>query len=302
MATVERKRKADTEKQRPLDQRWRDEKENAKQKPGREPRDGARPKRDDRGPQNGPNPPRVRRKELPPVRPPPRGRARMGETRSLVEMRRSSPVDVDHQRTSLTATQNAITCFFHKDDDYTAKPVKIVIHPKKYRKLETVTRDLSDTMKELPFGVRSIFTPRAKHRIHNLEDFTNDGHYICSSNRKFARGLDVSRVQPQHVWHNLRPDSGRRVLNRLLHEIELRSAKKRGGSRPGYDLTNVYTRIPPKKLTVMKNGEPDIKHCVLLNRRTAQTFEQVLKTLSELFFFAVRKLYTIEGNVVSYLP
>ena len=301
MASVERKRKADNERPaKPLDQRWKDEKEGAARKAVGRNRDTRGPQKDERGQANGPYPPRGRRRELPPVRPP-RGRIRPGDrdTRSLVEMRRSSPVDVDHHRTSLTATHNAITCFFHKDDDYTSKPVKLVIHPKKYRKLETVTRDLSDNMKELPFGVRSIFTPRAKHRVHNLEDFTNDGHYVCSSNRKFARGIDVGRLQPQHVWHNLRPESGRRVLNKLLHDVELRSAKRKPGTRPGYDLTTVYTRNPPKKVTVMKNGEPDVKHTVLLNRRTAQTFEQVLKTLSELFFFAVRKLYTIEGQVVS---
>ena len=301
MATVERKRKAEPGKPpRGPNQKPNDEKENVTLKPGRGLRDVGRVKRTERDQPNGPNPPRVRRRELPPVRPP-RGRAREGETRSLVEMRRSSPVDVDYHRTSLTATHNAITCFFHKDDDYLSRPVKLVIHPKKYRKLEIVTRDLSDTMKEdLPFGVRSIHTPGAKHRVRTLEDFTNDGHYICSSNRRVARGLDIARVQPRRVWHHERPDSGRRVLNKLLHEIELHSAKHKTGSRPGYDLANVYTRNPPKTLTVMKNGEPDIKHTVLLNRRTAKTFEQVLTQLSELFFFAVRKLYTIEGRVVRY--
>ena len=304
MATMERKRKADQGRsQRGGDQKRDDEKDNITVKQGRGLRDVGRPRRSEKAQLNIPNPPRVRRKDpLPPLQRVPRGgRFRDNDARSMVEMHRSSPIDVDHQRTSLTATHNAITCFFHKDDDYVSKPIKIVIHPKKYRKLETVTRDLSDNMKELPFGVRSIFTPRAKHRVHNLEDFTNDGHYICSSNRRFAKGLDLARIHPQHVWHNMRPDSGRHALSRILQDIELRSGKRRTVSRPGYDLTSVYTRNPPKKITVMKNGEPDIKHTVLLNRRTAQTFEQVLKTLSDLFSTAARKLYTLEGAVVRYI-
>jgi retinitis pigmentosa 1 len=220
------------------------------------------------------------------------------ETKSMVDMGKTSPVEVDH-RSSLTATHNAKSCYFYIDNDYTFQPLKVVIHPKRYKKLETVTRDLSNRMKSLPFGVRSIYTPRGQHRVHNLEDLTQDGHYICSSNRKYAKGLDVARVHSRHVWHNLRPDSGRRVLNNLLKDADLHSAKNRAGFRPGYDLSNVYSRVPPKKTTVMKNGEPDVKHTVLFNRRTAQTFEQVLKTLSDLFQFAVRKLYTIEGVPVS---
>lgn len=240
-------------------------------------------------------PPPGRKRDLPPIR---RDRkAGDMETRSMVDMGRKSPVDV---RTSLTATNNAKCCYFYIDSDYTFPPLKMVIHPKKYRRLDTVTRDLSTKMKRLPFGVRSIYTPRGQHRVHNLEDLTQEGHYICSSNRKFAKGMDVARVAPRQVWHNIRPDSGRRTLNNLLKDVDKHSGKHRAGYRPGYDLSNVYTRVPPKKTTIMKNGEPDVKHTVLLNRKTAQTFEQVLKTLSELFQFAVRRLYTMEGSPVSH--
>lgn len=243
-----------------------------------------------------PNPPPVRRRELPPLH---RG-GRRGEmdAKSMVDMGRSSPLEGNY-RTSLTAANNAKSCFFYIDNDYTFQPLKLVIHPKRYKKLETVTRDLSENMKRLPFGVRSIHTPRGQHRVHNLEDLTHDGHYICTSNRKYAKGMDVARVHSKFVWHSYRPESGRQRLNTLLKESDLHSAKNIGGFRPGYDLSNVYSRVPPKKTTVMKNGEPGIKHTVLLNRRTAQTFEQVLKTLSDLFPFAVRKLFTIDGMLVS---
>ncbi|WAR22969.1 LOXH1-like protein [Mya arenaria] len=235
-----------------------------------------------------------KKRELPPLK---KGRGRDRDTRSMMDMGRQSPPEVT-QRTSLTATNNAKTCFFYIDNDYTFPPLKMVIHPKKHKRLETVSRDLSVRMKNLPFGVRSIYTPRGQHRVHNLEDLTQDGQYVCSSNRKFARGMDVARVVSKQVWHHQRPDSGRKNLNNLLKDFEIRSAKHRAGFRPGYDLSNVYSRLPPKKTTVMKNGEPDVKHTLLLNRRTAQTFEQVLTTLSDLFQFAVMKLFTIDGTVV----
>lgn len=246
----------------------------------------------------GPLPPPGRKRELPPIRR--SGKRGDMETMSAVEMGRKSPVEVN-QRTSLTATHEAKSCYFYIDNDYSFAPMKMVIHPKKYKRLDTVTRDLSSKMKSLPFGVRSIFTPRGQHRVHNLEDLTQEGHYICSSNRKYAKGMDIARVATRQIWHHYRPDSGRRTLNNLLKDVDLRSGKRRPGQRPGYDLANVYSRVPPKKTTVMRNGEPDVKHVVLLNRRTAQTFEQVLKTLSDLFRFAVRRLYTMEGEMVRFL-
>jgi len=247
--------------------------------------------------QHPPAPGRRAPKELPPVK---AGGRPKRQAQSMIEIRKPPPELAN--RPSLTATNNAKSCFFYIDNDYTFPPIKMVIHPKKHKRLDTVSRDLSVRMKRLPFGVRSIYTPRGQQRVHTLEDLTQDGHYICSSNRKFAKGMDVARVVQTRVWHNVRPDSGKKDYNNLLKDFELRSAKNRAGFRPGYDLSNVYSRIPPKKTIVMKNGEPDVKHTLLLNRRTAQTFEQVLKTLSDLFQFAVMRLYTIEGKPVSVGP
>lgn len=59
-----------------------------------------------------------------------------------------------------------------------------------------------------------------------------------------------------------------------------------------------YNRNAPKKITCLKNGDPVQRHIVLINRRTAQTFEQILSDLSGMFQFAVRKLYAIDGTRV----
>lgn len=65
-------------------------------------------------------------------------------------------------------------------------------------------------------------------------------------------------------------------------------------------MATVYNKSQPKKITVLKNGDPTYRHVVLLNRRTAQQYEQVLHDLSEMFKFAVRKLCTTEGKRVSH--
>lgn len=259
---------------------------------------GNKPSRGASKDKKAPNPAPGRKRELPPLRK--TGQRRDMDSKSMVEMGRTSPIEAD-KRTSQTATIDAKLCYFYVDNDYTFNPIRLVIQPRHYKKLDTVARDLSMKMRnKLTQGVRSIHTARGHHRIYNLEDLTNEGHYVCSSNRKYAKGMDVQRVNARRVWHNNRPDSGRRNFIGLLKDTDLSSAKYRGGKfRPGYDLSRVYTRVPPKTTTVMKNGDPDTKHSVLLNRRTAQTFEQVLKDLSETFRFAIRKLYTIDGEPVS---
>ncbi|KAL4236123.1 retinal rod cell development [Mactra antiquata] len=230
----------------------------------------------------------TRKKDLPPIK-----RGGQTDNRSLVEFSRNSPVE--DNRKSLTATHDAKSCYFYVDNDYQFQPVRIVIHPRRYKKLATVSSDLSWKMKNLPRGVRSIHTPRGQHRVHTLEDLTHDGKYVCSSKHRMSRPMDVNCVCPKKIWHHMRPDSGQRTLNYMLKDVELRSAHNRASFRPGYDLSKFYSKTVPKKTTVMKNGEPAMKHTVLLNRRTAQTFEQVLLTLSDLFPFAVRKIYTMEG-------
>ena len=241
-------------------------------------------------------PPPGKKRDLPPIRR--GGKKGEDETRSMIEMGKSSPVEFN-QRTSLTATENAKTCYFYIDNNYEFPPIREIIHSRRQRKIETLTRDLSVRMKSLPFGVRAIYTPRGKDRIHTLEDLSHDGHYICTSNRKKAKGLDVQRVCSKRIWHHNRPESGKRSLSQLLKDFEPWSAKRIRGFRPGHDMANVYRTTQPINVMVMKNGEPDKKHVIVLNRRTTHTFEQVLKDLSELFLFAVRKLYTTDGRQVS---
>lgn len=66
-------------------------------------------------------------------------------------------------------------------------------------------------------------------------------------------------------------------------------------------MAHAYNRNPTKKITVLKNGEPKIRHVVLINRHTAQKFEQILTDISDMFGKAIWKLYTVDGRRVSKL-
>ena len=220
-----------------------------------------------------------------------------GDSKSVVEVGNPKMEDV---RASNTAGNETKICTFYKDEDYRFSGVKIAINPRKYKKFDTLTLELSRKIPGLAFGVRTVSTPGGKDRIHNLETLTNGGKYVCSSNRTRVRGLDMNRIGQRQAWRTTRPPSGRRLLNDLLKEdmfysseaARFRKAKKL------YDMSTVYNNNAPKKVTVLRNGDPTQRHVMLLNRKTAQTFEQVLGDLSDMFKFAVRKLYTINEKKV----
>ncbi|KAK3777632.1 hypothetical protein RRG08_021747 [Elysia crispata] len=207
-----------------------------------------------------------------------------------------------HRRV-IAEPSKAKICFFYKDGDTKFRAVKVCIHPRRYHRMEALITELSAKVK-LPFGVRSIFTPRGRDMITSLEKLENGESYICSPMRHQARGLDTTKVMPPPRWYYDKPPSGTKQLSHLLQEFEFEDRSRYVGRRyPNRDarMADAYNRAQPKKITVLKNGEPTVHHVVLINRRTAQMFEQILSDISGMFSMAVRKLYTVEGRRISNL-
>ncbi|GFR86808.1 lipoxygenase-like protein domain-containing protein 1 [Elysia marginata] len=206
-------------------------------------------------------------------------------------------------RKVIAEPSKAKNCFFYKDGDTKFRAVKICIHPRRYQRMEALITELSAKVK-LPFGVRSIFTPRGRDMVTSLEKLENGESYVCSPMRHQARGLDPTKVIPPPRWYYDKPPSGTKQLSHLLQEFEFEDRSRFVGRRyPNRDarMADAYNRAQPKKITVLKNGEPTIHHVVLINRRTAQMFEQILSDISGMFSMAVRKLYTVEGRRISNL-
>jgi hypothetical protein len=124
----------------------------------------------------------------------------------------------------------------------------------------------------------------------------------------------VRKAEPPKPWHGGKPPSGKRRHNDLLkysqsQKIYPRRPKKawhqqqqqqspvqNGDSGPHFDS---LPNRSPKKVKVFRNGDPGENHVLLLNRRTAQSFEHVLDDLSGMFSFQCAKLYTQDGKPVS---
>ncbi|CAG5116252.1 unnamed protein product, partial [Candidula unifasciata] len=215
----------------------------------------------------------------------------------------SRRVTSDMSRQVIQEPYKAKKCYFYRDGDTKFKAVMLCIHPRKYKRLETVISELSAKVK-LPFGVRSIFTPRGRDMITSLDGFENGESYVCSQLRLQARGVDPDKVVPPPRWYYDKPSSGTKELALLLKEQEFKNKARYLGKK--YEaqyqkLLYPYTRVQPKKITMLKNGEPHVRHVVLINRRTAQTFEQILRDISEMFGMAVSRLFTVEGRQVTSL-
>ena len=218
--------------------------------------------------------------------------------------KRSAPHSSYSYRKALQEAVHAKTCYFYQDGDYNFSKVKVAVHPKRYRRLETLYSELSSKMGGLPYGVRGIFTPRGRNLIRTVDGLEDYGHYVCSTFRHRAGGIDVSRVAPPARWNYNKPSSGQRDLNSMLHDPDLDDMPRVKQARYVREqkMANAYNRSQPKKITVLRNGDPTHRHILLINRRTAQTFDQILSDLSEMFQNAVRRLHTMEGRKVRFVP
>ncbi len=57
----------------------------------------------------------------------------------------------------------------------------------------------------------------------------------------------------------------------------------------------------PKRLVLFRNGEPEVKHTLMLQRRTTYSFDVLLDRMSEVMHFPVLRLHTADGRRVRIL-
>uniref|UniRef100_A0A3P8ZQ52 Doublecortin domain-containing protein n=1 Tax=Esox lucius TaxID=8010 RepID=A0A3P8ZQ52_ESOLU len=178
---------------------------------------------------------------------------------------------------------------FYKSGDPQFRGHRMVINARTFKTFDALLDALSKKV-PLPFGVRTITTPRGTHPVRCLEDLQDGGSYICSDQRKVKPlNLDMAnRRQPP--WNNpTRQVSGRRRA----------FPGGRGVARPAESRVSRVSIRTPKRLIVFKNRDPSVRRTVVLQRRTAPTYDALLDHLSGIMQFPVLKLYTPDGSRVS---
>ncbi|XP_077781535.1 retinitis pigmentosa 1-like 1 protein [Podarcis muralis] len=172
---------------------------------------------------------------------------------------------------------------FYKSGDPQFGGVKMAINQRSFKSFNALMDDLSHRV-PLPFGVRTITTPRGIHCISTLDQLEDGGCYLCSD-KKYVTPISIGpagrRAAPQKVGQ---PAS---ALRRAAQDI------KREDNPAAF--AQQSPRIP-KKVTLVKNGDVGTRRPIILNRRNARSFKTLLDEISEIMQFTVKKLYTLDGK------
>ncbi|KAG9494700.1 hypothetical protein GDO78_002184 [Eleutherodactylus coqui] len=168
---------------------------------------------------------------------------------------------------------------FFKSGDPQFSGVKMAINRRSFKSFSALMDDLSNKV-PLPFGVRTITTPRGTHNISRLEQLQDGGSYICSD-KKYVL-----------------PIAGRKVGNqRVSRPLSARKQGQHEDPEEEYSATH-FQQVPKvrKKIVLVKNGDPTFRLSMLLNRRNARNFRTFLEDASDLLQYTVRRLYTVDGR------
>nr|XP_019942867.1 PREDICTED: oxygen-regulated protein 1 [Paralichthys olivaceus] len=180
---------------------------------------------------------------------------------------------------------------FYKSGDPQFSGLRMVINNRTFKTFDALLDSLSKKV-PLPFGVRNITTPRGIHAIYTLDELEDGKSYICSDRRK-VKPINLALARKKlPPWYHARPATSRRRTVQQARSFPGRNAHRQ---------EPVVVRIP-KKLLVFHNGDPTLKHLVVLHKRTTANFESVLEYISELMQFHVVKLHTPDGRRVDGLP
>lgn len=179
---------------------------------------------------------------------------------------------------------------FYKSGDPQFNGLRMVINNRTFKTFDALLDSLSKKV-PLPFGVRNITTPRGVHAIYTLDELEDGKSYICSDSRK-VKPINLALARKKlPPWYHARPVSSRRRTVQQARFFPGRSIHKQ----------EPVVVCTPKRLLVFRNGDPTVKHTVVLHKRTTPTFESVLEYISELIQFHVVKLHMLDGRRVSVL-
>ncbi|KAJ8399239.1 hypothetical protein AAFF_G00412770 [Aldrovandia affinis] len=193
---------------------------------------------------------------------------------------------------SLTSEKRAKKVRFYRNGDRYFRGLVYAVSSDRFRSLDALlmelTRSLSDNV-NLPQGVRSIYSVDGSRKITSLDDLVEGESYVCASNEPFRR-VDYTRNINPNWCVNVRLAAARSLPSLGPCRAEPRETKD---------------FIKPKLVTVIRSGvKPRKAVRVLLNRKTAHSFDQVLTDITDAIKLdsgAVKRLYTLDGKQITCL-
>ncbi|XP_039466353.1 serine/threonine-protein kinase DCLK2-like isoform X1 [Oreochromis aureus] len=208
---------------------------------------------------------------------------------------------------ALTSEKRAKKVRFYRNGDRYFKGLVYAVSSDRFRSYDALlmelTRSLADNL-HLPQGVRAIYTIDGSKKITSMDELVEGECYVCASNEPY-RKVDYTKISVPS-WKpgasagtGTARSSGASTASTGVSTI---IPKDRPESREGRESKDF---IKPKLVTVIRSGvKPRKAVRILLNKKTAHSFEQVLADITEAIKLdsgAVKKLYTLDGKQLTCL-
>lgn len=182
--------------------------------------------------------------------------------------------------------------YFYADGSSYGEGVRVVIQPNRFRSWEALLEFLTAKFPALPYGVRSVFSPRGRTRIFSFDELDDDGLYIASDKRHQAKGI---RLEERCIllpgWKAGRVSRGQKLLDHSLKSSQSKTAS-----------TDQQTNKQANRVIyVHHNGNSFHRHRILLERRPRSSLRNLLQELSLTLCEPVYKIYTLDGKEVGFL-
>uniref|UniRef100_W5NJA1 Rp1 like 1a n=1 Tax=Lepisosteus oculatus TaxID=7918 RepID=W5NJA1_LEPOC len=211
-------------------------------------------------------------------------RATLGYPDPILPFNNDLPLPpVNRNSTNVTVSSPAKKITFYKSGDPQFGGIRMAIHKRSFKCFDALLDDLSQKV-PLPFGVRTITTPRGTRCINHLDQLEDGGCYLCSDRRQVkpinieGPGRKPTLWQGSHLHHTRR---------RLSHLDD----------GPGSQTSQHFHRHP-RRIVLVKNNDPAVRRSIILSRRTARSLKVFIDEISELMQCTIRKLYTLDGRKI----
>uniref|UniRef100_A0A8C1XLY4 Doublecortin-like kinase 2b n=1 Tax=Cyprinus carpio TaxID=7962 RepID=A0A8C1XLY4_CYPCA len=197
---------------------------------------------------------------------------------------------------ALSSEKRAKKVRFYRNGDRYFKGLVYAVSVDRFRSLDALlaelTRALADNL-HLPQGVRTIYSVDGARKIASLEEIVEGESYVCASNEPYRKVEYTKNVNPN--WGSRLAGAG----------PVLGVGPVGGAGRQGPQSREPKDFIKPKLVTVIRSGvKPRKAVRILLNKKTAHSFEQVLADITEAIKLdsgVVKRLYTLDGKQVRFL-
>uniref|UniRef100_A0A2K5F7G7 non-specific serine/threonine protein kinase n=1 Tax=Aotus nancymaae TaxID=37293 RepID=A0A2K5F7G7_AOTNA len=188
---------------------------------------------------------------------------------------------------ALSSEKKAKKARFYRNGDRYFKGLVFAISSDRFRSFDALlielTRSLSDNV-NLPQGVRTIYTIDGSRKVTSLDELLEGESYVCASNEPFRKVDYTKNINPN--WSvNIKGGTSRTLAAASSVKSEVKESKD---------------FIKPKLVTVIRSGvKPRKAVRILLNKKTAHSFEQVLTDITEAIKLdsgVVKRLCTLDGK------